>query len=82
MLSKDDIDVLKQFAREGGPVFVALRNLLQQEIENVASVKSIDLKGNVGLQTCARVYTHEALTRIFELFFQPKREERPKESYR
>lgn len=63
-ISDDERLVIQRFIASNKPAWALVRKVLALHLEELKDIKKIDLKGNVGLQTCARSNAYDILSDI------------------
>lgn len=63
-LSDEERESIQMFMASNRPAWALVRKVMQLHLEELRDIKKIDLKGNVGLQTCARSNAYDILSDI------------------
>lgn len=63
-ISDDERLVIQRFIASNKSAWALVRKVLALHLEELRDIKKIDLKGNVGLQTCARSNAYDILSDI------------------
>lgn len=63
-ISDDERLAIQRFIASNKPAWDLVRKVLSLHLEELRDIKKIDLKGNVGLQTCARSNAYDILSDI------------------
>lgn len=62
-------NTLAQFGRDGGQSAIVVKKVLQHAVDELLDIRSIDPKGNMGLQALAHQRAAEVLVEIFKEIF-------------
>lgn len=77
ILSDQDKEHIANLVKSGGPGVEAIQRGLAATIAELLDIRGIDLKGNVGLQTCSRREAAEILERVYAEMFEGFTPDRP-----
>lgn len=69
LLDENEIQALGNLSSSGMKGYEVMKKIFKSQINDLSSVMSIDPKGNVGLQTCARQLAYEMLADVAEVIF-------------
>ncbi len=69
ILDENEIQAIGNLATSGANGYAVMKKVFKSQINDLSSVMSIDPKGNVGLQTCARQLAYEMLCEVAETIF-------------
>lgn len=69
LLDENEIQALGNLSTSGTSGYGVMKKVFKSQINDLSSVMSIDPKGNVGLQTCARQLAYEMLCDVAEVIF-------------
>ncbi len=68
-LDQNEVNALEQLAGSGMNAYGVLKKIFKHYISDLESVRNIDPKGNMGLQTLARQEALKTVEEIAELLF-------------
>lgn len=68
-LEQDEVDALENLVNSGSTGVAVLKKIIKLHIEELESVRNIDPKGNMGLQTLARQNALEIVEDIAKMMF-------------
>lgn len=63
-VSDEERDIIRRFIASNKQAWALVLKVLALHLEELRDIKKIDLKGNVGLQTCARSNAYDILSDI------------------
>ena len=63
-ISDDEREIVRRFIASNRQAWALVQKVLGLHLDELKDIKKIDLKGNVGLQTCARSNAYDILSDI------------------